>query len=237
VTHKFKSELIEEDEIFYKFVLKQEGGVKNADLLDVVFEEYINLPFLQTIIEARSFIAVGESPLLDRSVSVEINKEKTAIEFKLMSQLFRNKFVPPEQIGKDNTMLYMELPSGEAIGLKNAADTKMGQILYLLTIITILNGMVIEVNIENYIPRCDNCVFKKENLVMYSPFFSSGVKTFLDDRDGCVIGIDEFGDKKTVKCAYFVRDTNPDLRDAERTLEELRTSMGGEYFEGVSGMD
>jgi hypothetical protein len=216
------------DDIFYKFSFKLEEGEQNAGLMNVVFDEYINNPFLENIRRGHSFIAVGESPLLDRQMNFSVERTEDKIEYKLTSQLFKNKIVPESQVGKESNTLYMELVSGSAISLKNASAKNLGQIMFLLVVVEILNGMLVEVDIEDYIPRCANCTFEEENIKLYSGSFHSTLKTFLEGKTGCVINYNKYGDDMEIDCPFFVRNTNPDLRDVEATLTGMQEVAGVE---------
>lgn len=226
-----------EEEIFHKFAFKQVEGEPNAALMTVVFEEYINKPFLEKIEEGRSFIAVGESPLLDKTMNTEVEIKEGVIEYKVASQLFRNKIVPVSEVGEDDTALYMELPSGEALRLRNASSKNIGQIMFLLIVVDILDGMQVEVDIEEYIPKCVNCAFEEENIKMYSSAFSTEVKEYLTDRRGCTVGCKSYNLEGMVECKFFVRDTNPDLGDAERVLDNLYHVAQGDEGNGDSEAD
>jgi hypothetical protein len=215
VTHRFKSTLVETDDLFQKFVFTFEEGEYNEGLMNVVFDEYINNPILRTMNNGFSLIPVGDSPLITNTASSEVTRHKKKIEYKLLSQLFKNRFVPAEEIGKDKKVLYMELHDGTAVRLKNASTKTIGQIMYLLVISQILDGMVIEVDVNEYIPSCENCVFKCENFKLYRGVLEEEARSFFIERIDCIINLD-FKD-----CKFFIRNTNPDLADMETVLRDV----------------
>jgi len=222
-SHKFASVLKKHDDISYifEFVLKE--GTQDKNLMNVVFTEYINNPFLVNITQGRSFIGIGECPLIDRTLTTNVDYgDGSKITYTLSSPLFKNQFVSQEEVGKDDKALYVELANDRVLRLKNASTKNLGQVMFLLAVVDILNGLTVSVNIDEYIPRCSNCIFNSENFQYYKGLFGMAIKTEFGSREGCIVESDRYDlEADTVDCVFLIRDTNPDLIDTESILNDL----------------
>ena len=118
--------------------------------------------------------------------------------------------------------MHVKLPDGTVIMLKNATDRAIARILYMIAILDILDGMLIEVDIEQYIPNCRNCCLNKCNLTAYLKLAGDFVGNYYVDREGCVIENSKFDEKeKIVECGNFIRNRHPDVQEILETISVI----------------
>jgi len=215
MTHSFRSRKIEEEELSVKYEFVFESGESDNELLKTVFEEYIEEPILMRSRAGQSFIMIGQCPLLDKMMNYSITEDfdNNKIYFSVTSQLIKNKVV--DSAVKESGVIHMKLPDGTMLRLKNATDKSVSQIFYLLSILDILDGMLIEVDINDYYPNCRNCCVNEANLKNYIKLADDSISIpTRSDVAGCALGLHCFdAEEKIVECGNFIRNKNPDVQE------------------------
>ena len=219
MTHSFSCAKVAEEELSVKFEFALKSGKADEGLLKTVFGEYIEEPILMKSQEGRSFINIGQCPLMDHMMhySVEEDIVDNKIRFSLSSQLFRNKIV--ETVEEGDSIMHLMMSDGTMVMLNNASDRAIAQIFYVLVLVDILDGMHIEVDIEEYYPNCRNCCINKCNLDKYIKLSKEEIQNYYKEKTGCVLGISRFDEsKKIVECGSFIRNKHPDIQEVLQTI-------------------
>jgi hypothetical protein len=214
MTHSFKSRKVSEDELSVKYEFVLESGEPDVGLLRTVFSEYIEEPILMRSHAGQSFIMIGNSPLIDKMMnySIEEDFDNNKILFSITSQLIKNKIV--DSVARENNVIHMKLPDGTMLKLKNATDRSIPQIFYILTLLDILDGMIVEVDINDYYPNCKNCALRMGNLQAYLKLADSLLQDSVREKTGCVLNFQCYDvEKKIVECGSFIRNKNPDIEE------------------------
>lgn len=219
MTHSFSCVKVAEEDLIVKFEFALESGDVNEGLLKTVFGEYIEEPILMKSQAGQSFIVIGQCPLMDRMMHyiVEDDIVDNKIHFSISSQLFKNKIV--EVVEEGESIMHLMLSDGTMVMLNNASDRAIAQIFYAFVLVDILNGMHIEVNIEEYYPNCRNCCMNKCNLDKYIKLSTERLQNYYKEKVGCVLGVPLYDEsKKIVECGNFIRNKNPDIQEVLETI-------------------
>lgn len=222
MTHSFRCTKVEEEELSVKFEFALESGKADEGLLRTVFGEYIEESILMKSQAGQSFITIGQCPLMDKMMhySVEEKIKDDKIKFSISSQLFKNKVVQTVEEGE--SIMHLMMPDGTVIMLKNATDRAIAQIFYSITLVDILDGMLVTVNIEDYYPNCGNCCINKCNLDKYIKLATEKVRNYYEGKTGCMLGVSQFDmSKKIMECENFIRNKHPDIQEVLETISVI----------------
>jgi hypothetical protein len=222
MTHRFSCTKVVEEELSAKYEFKLESGKADAGLLKTVFGEYIEEPILMKSQDGQSFVMIGQCPLMDKMMHYTVieDAENNKICFTISSQLLKNKVVDTIEAGEN--IMHIRLSDGTMVRLKNATDRAISQIFYMFVLLDILNGMIIEVNIDDYYPNCRNCCMNKCNVSKYLKLAVENVRLYFEDKTGCLVRQSKFDEtKKIVECGSFIRNKNPDIREILATISVL----------------
>jgi len=219
MTHKFIARKIKEEELSVKYEFVLESGEPNEGLLRTVFGEYIEEPMLKRGELGQSFVMIGQCPLLSGMMhfSTEEDIANNRIYFSVASQQLKNKVV--SVVEEEEDVMHLKMSDGVIVRLKNATDRAIPQIFFLLMLVDILDGMVIEVDIADYYPNCSNCCMNVSNLKKYIKLANEKIIKVVEGKQGCFFDYSQFDvGKKKVECGNFIRSKNPDIRELLETL-------------------
>lgn len=196
-------------------------GEKDFGLTRTVFAEFIEYPILYKTKKGCSFIPITDGPLLDNviSYSVELNKRSNKIVFSITSALFKSKIIPNATETDENTF-YIKMADGTVFDAKNITDKTLGSVLCLQIIAHMLDGMRIDVDIADYFHNCNNCCFKKENVLKYYKLFNEDRRADIMVSGDCIFSCESYNSEtENVECDNFVRNTYPNIKKIIETLE------------------
>lgn len=209
---------------FVAFEFAQLEGRKDFGLLQAVFSEFIKYPILRSLELGLPIIKIARAPILNKIIDVSVveNEEANVIKFQLRGKLLKNKILSRDEIDMDNDAnFYLQMNSGNYLVLENIPANSVGTVLSMMFLIDWLDGMPVDVEYDEYIPTCANCVFNKECMVKYIHLLDALNVAFINDKEGCILGEKAFGEKKPCE-NYYVRDTYPDLGEIRDVLADFR---------------
>lgn len=221
---KYITKLNTRGEDFASFEFLQLEGEKDFGLLQTVFMEFIRYPILRSLELGLPIISIARVSILNNvlDVSVVENEEKNIIKFQLRGSMLKNKIIPRDDVDlNDDSNFYLQMNSGDYLVLENIPANTVGPVLSMLFLLEWLDGMPIEVEYDDYIPTCANCVFNKERIDKYIHLLDALSSAFVSDKEGCILGEKSFG-KDEICSRYYVRDTYPDLGEVRDVIRDFR---------------